>query len=108
MQPTSEAEAVMVPLGRDIVVRSLFQDMHIVHVGCLIFRCQAQARRMLEFGFESYINLYDPREMLVLSTFLPPVQHWVLVREAHKRGQRKLKDWLEAQAPAVFPKKEHS
>lgn len=104
MLPTTEPEVALEPLNRSDICRDLFQDTHVVHVGCIIFRCQAQARRMLEFGFENYINLYDPREMLLLATFMPPMQHWALVREAYKRGQRPLKQWIEGKYPSVFAK----
>lgn len=83
--------------------RELFQDKHYVHVRCLIFRLRALCHRIQQFGFEMFINEYEPRELVMASALLQQVQHDALMREAHKRGDDVLKAWIARHVPWLFP-----
>jgi len=78
----------------DYVHQQLFQDMHYVHVRCLIYRLRALGHRFQQFGFEPFINLYTPRELVMASALFQQDQHNRLLIEAHKLGDDKLKDWI--------------
>ena len=86
------------------VHQELFQDRHYVHVRCLIYRLRALCHRMQQFGFESFINEYEPRELVMASALLQQVQHDALLKEAHKRGDSALQLWVERQVPWLFKK----
>lgn len=86
------------------VHQELFSDVHFVHVKCLIFRLRALCHRLQQFGFESFINEYTPRELVMASSLLQQVQHDALLKEAHRRGDDALKAWIEKHIPWYFPK----
>lgn len=86
------------------VHQQLFQDRHYVHVRCLIYRLRALCHRIQQFGFESFINEYEPRELVMASALLQQGQHDALLVEAHARGDDALKAWLALHAPGLFQK----
>lgn len=88
----------------DYVHEQLFQDRHYVHVRAMIFRLRALCHRLQQFGFENFINEYEPRELVMASALLQQVQHDALLKEAHRRGDDKLKAWIERHIPWYFQK----
>lgn len=83
----------------DYVHEQLFQDRQYVHVRCLIYRLRALAHRFQQFGFEGFINEYEPRELVMASALFQQAQHDALLKEAHARGDAPLKSWIERHAP---------
>ena len=79
----------------------LFKDVHIVHQKVLIFRMRCIAHRLMCFGWEGYVNEYEPREQLMLAALLADRQHNAMVREAFKRGDTALRTWITATLPEV-------
>lgn len=77
----------------------LFQDVHMVHLSCLFYRARCLAHRMLNFGFEPFINTYEPRELLVIAALLPQIAHDALVREAYERGDANVRAWIDTHVP---------
>lgn len=89
-------------LNVNYVHEQLFQDRNFVHVRCLIYRLRALCHRLQQFGFEAFINEYTPRELVMASALLQQGQHDALLKEAHARGDAKLKTWIEQHMPALF------
>lgn len=86
------------------VHEQLFQDRHYVHVRCLIYRLRALCHRLQQFGFENFINEYEPRELVMASALLQQVQHDALLKEAHRLGDDTLKSWIAERIPWHFQK----
>lgn len=82
----------------------LFADLHVVHYACLQFRLRCIAHRLINHGFEAFLNTYAPRELLLLSTILPPVPSAALVREAYAQGDTQLRAIVELHAPEALGK----
>lgn len=93
MQQTTDV-AAQAPIERFTVFRELFNDMHIVRAAIIGYRCQTIARRMIQFGFEEYVNQLPPRELVLLGCYITPLQQRALLREAYARGDDALKAWL--------------
>lgn len=88
----------------NFVHQELFSDLHFVKVRCLIFRLRALCHRLQQFGFENWVNQYEPRELVMMSALLNKYQHDRLLKEAHEQGDDHLKAWLEKQMPHLFRK----
>ena len=84
------------------VMIHLFQDIHPVHVKTLLFRLRCLSHRLMCFGFENYINNYEPRQLVLLASIMAQQQHDFLAREAHERGDEELQAWLEKAMPHLF------
>ncbi len=80
----------------------LFGDMNIVHVACLFYRIRCQAHRLLDFGFEPFINEYDSVELLALAALMPSYQCSVLVKEAYTKGNAEVRSWIKENANEVL------
>ncbi len=80
----------------------LFGDMNVVHIACLFFRIRCQAHRLLDFGFEPFINEYDAVELLALAALMPPYQCSVLVKEAYAKGDAAVRAWIKENANEVL------
>lgn len=81
------------------VMRHLFHDIHPVHVKVLLFRLRCLSHRLMCFGFENFINTYEPRQLILLATIVAQQQHDAILREAYKHADDKLKLWLEQHTP---------
>ncbi len=81
------------------VMSCIFPDIHPVHVKVLLFRLRALSHRLMCFGWEDYVNQYEPREKVLLATLMAQQQHDALIRDAHKLGDEKLKAWIENATP---------
>lgn len=68
-------------------VRHLFPDDSDARFMVRRFAMSIQALRLVEFGFEEHINGYEPRELALLATQLPPEQRHILMAEAERRMQ---------------------
>lgn len=90
------------------VAVDLFSDMHVVHVKVLVFRLRCISHRLMCFGFEKFVNTYEPRELVMLSALMQGHQHNRLLIEAHALGDKALKQWIETMCPELFPVKELS
>lgn len=88
-------------LNVTMVGQELFKDVHIVHQKVLIFRMRCLAHRLMCFGWEGYVNEYEPREQLMLAALLADRQHNAVVREAYKRGDPTLRTWIATTLPDV-------
>ncbi len=80
----------------------LFGDMNVVHIACLFYRIRCQAHRMLDFGFEAFINEYDGVELLALAALMPPYQTVVLIKEAYAKGNAEVRAWIKEHAREVL------
>lgn len=72
----------------------LFNDTHMVHLSCLFYRMRCMAHRLIDFGFEPFVNELSARELLVLACLMPQHQHDVLVLEAKKKADGALQFWI--------------
>lgn len=67
-------------------VRALFPDDSDPAFAARRFSMSIQATRLVECGFEAHINGYEPRELALLATQMPPQQRAILMIEARMRG----------------------
>ena len=81
------------------VMSCIFPDIHPVHVKILLFRLRALSHRMMCFGWEEFLNTYEPRERVLLATLVAQQQHDALIKDAYKNGDEKLRAWIENATP---------
>lgn len=87
-------------LNQELLV-PLFNDLHMVQMACLFFRMRCLAHRLINFGFESFVNELDARELLVLACLMPQYQHDALVTEAYRKGDVAIQFFICEHVPHV-------
>lgn len=83
-------------------IMPLFGDTHFVHLSCLFFRMRCIAHRLVNFGFEEFVNELDSKELLVLACLMPNYQHDTLILEAYRKGDAAIQLWISEHAPHVL------
>lgn len=70
-----------------LMTARLFPDMHRIHRTILLFRLECVAHRLLKTGFESHVNCYCSRELVILAYMMPLQSRKPLLAEALSRAQ---------------------
>lgn len=70
-----------------LMAERLFPEMHRIHRTILLFRLECMAHRLLKTGFESFINCYCSRELVIIAYMMPLQSRRPLLAEALARAQ---------------------
>lgn len=61
------------------LVAQLFDDMHAVHMDCVVWRMRCLGHRLIETGWEDIVNHLAVREAFILACLLPPHMHDTII-----------------------------
>ena len=74
-------------MDANVLALKLFPEWPINKRCGLVYALRCQAHRLRKFGFEAQINLYSPRELVLLATLLPDYAFEKFLEEALRRAE---------------------
>lgn len=69
------------------IMDRLFPDWTPIKRHAFLYAARCFAHRLRQFGFEEQVNLYSPRELIVLASLMPEHAAANIVREALERAK---------------------
>lgn len=89
------------------MLRPIFDNIHMVHMDCMVWRMRCLSHRLLEFGWEDSVRHLSVPEALILAALLPAHMHDAVVEAAWWDADDAQRALIRARLPNLVPEPAH-